>query len=50
MLANVVLFHVNNCFKGAVACLYQGGVITRIMFCHQTGEPITWWTYQQEGL
>ena len=38
---HVVWFHVNNCCKGAVACLYQEGGITRIMFCYQTGGPIT---------
>ena len=36
MLASVVWLHVNNCFKGAVACLYQV-----IMLGHQTGGSIT---------
>ena len=41
ILANVVWLHENNCCKGVVACLYQERGITAIMFCHQTGEPIT---------
>ena len=41
ILANVVWLHENNCCKGVVACLYQERGITGIMFCHQTGEPIT---------
>ena len=39
ILANVhvVWLHVNNCCKGAVACLYQEGAITGITFCYPTG-------------
>ena len=37
--------HVNNCRKGTVVCLYQEGGITGILFCHQTGGPITGWVY-----
>ena len=37
--------HVNNCCKGAVACLYQEGGTTGIMFCHETGRPITGWDF-----
>ena len=29
---------------------YQEGFITGIMFCHQTGGPITEWAYKREGL
>ena len=32
--------HVNNCCKGAMACLCKEGGITGIMFCRQTGGPI----------
>ena len=39
--------HVNNCCKGAVACLYQEGGISGIMFCDQTGGPITWWAHKR---
>ena len=35
--------------KGTVACLYQEGGITGIMFCYQTGGPITGWVYKCEG-
>ena len=45
MLANVVWLHVNNHCKGTVACLYQEGSTTGIMFCHKTGGPITGWAY-----
>ena len=31
----------NNCCKGAVACLYEEAGIAGIMFCHQTGGPIS---------
>ena len=34
-MVSVVWLHVNNCCKGARACLYQEGDITGIMFCHQ---------------
>ena len=50
ILAREVGLHVNNCYKGAVACLYQEGGITGIMFCYQTSRPITGWAYQREGL
>ena len=50
ILANVVWLHVNNCSKGAVACLYQEGGTTGITFCHQTDGPITGWAYKREGL
>ena len=46
MLANVTWLHVNNCCKGAVACLYQEGGITGMMFCHQTSGPKTGWAYK----
>ena len=42
--------HVNNCGKGALTCLYHEGGKTGIMFCHQTGGPITVCTYKREGL
>ena len=38
--------HANNCCKGAVACSYQELGNTGIMFCHQTGGPITEWPYK----
>ena len=41
ILANVVWFHVNNCCKGAIACLYQRGAVFGIVFGHQTGGPIS---------
>ena len=43
--------HVNNCCKGAVACLYHEGGITGIMFYHQTGGPIiiTGWACKWEA-
>ena len=50
ILASVVWLHVNNCCKGAVACLHQERGITGIMFCHQTGGPMTRWAYKREGL
>ena len=34
-------FHVNICCKRAVACLYQEEGISEIMFCHQTGGPLS---------
>ena len=40
--------HVNNCRKGAVACLYQEGGITGIMFYHQLGELISWRAYNRD--
>ena len=30
--------------------IYKEGGITGIMFCHQTGGPITGWAYQRKGL
>ena len=30
--------------------LMSRGVITKIMFCHQTSGPMTGWAYKQEGL
>ena len=46
MLSNVTN-HVNNFCEGAVACLYQKGGTTGITFCHQTGGPVTGWTYNR---
>ena len=50
ILAIVVWFYVNNHRKGAVACLYQERGVTGILFCHQSGGPITGWAYSREGL
>ena len=54
VLADVVWLNVNTWCKGAVACLYQGGGgkrgVTGIMFCHQTGGPVTGWAYKREDL
>ena len=50
ILANVVWLHENNFCKGHVTCLYREGGIIGIMFCHQTGGPITVWAYKREGL
>ena len=36
-----MLLHVNNRFKGAVACLHQDGGIAVIMFCHHIVGSIT---------
>ena len=33
-----------------LACLYQEGDITGIIFCHETGGPKTRWAYNREGL
>ena len=44
--ALLVWLHVNNCCQVVVACLYQEGGITGIIFCHQTGGPITGWAYK----
>ena len=41
--------HVTNCRKGAVAYLYRELGITGIMFCHQTGGPITQGGIMQAG-
>ena len=33
-----------------VACLYQEGDITGMIFCHQTSGPITGWAFERDGL
>ena len=45
-LANVVWLHIHNCCKGAVACLYQEGGMTGIMFYHLKLVGLTGWAYK----